>query len=70
MRVLLRSTETGLFYAGPDQWTSRHAEAKDFEETARALDAAAATRTTALELLMAFDEPAFEIPLKIVSTGE
>src|SRR5438105_4000009 len=37
MRVLLRNTQTGLFFAGTDQWTDDQSQAMDFEATDRAL---------------------------------
>ncbi len=67
MKVLLRDTQTGLLYAGPDQWTADYAEAKDFEETDRAVDMASAAKLSGVEVLMHFENPHFEIPLQIVS---
>jgi hypothetical protein len=70
MRVFLRNTRTGLLYAGPESWTDQQAEALDFERADRAIDAAASARLNSMEVLMAFDEPSFEIPLKIVGFGQ
>jgi hypothetical protein len=38
MRTLLRNTVTGLYFQGPDKWTSDPAEALDFKMIDRALD--------------------------------
>ena len=38
MRTLLRNTATGLFFQGPDRWTSDPAEALDFKMIDRALN--------------------------------
>jgi hypothetical protein len=38
MRTLLRSTATGLFFQGPDKWTSDPGQALDFKMIDRALD--------------------------------
>jgi hypothetical protein len=38
MRTLLRNAATGLFFEGPDKWTSDPAEALDFKMIDRALD--------------------------------
>jgi hypothetical protein len=38
MRTLLRNSATGLFFKGPDKWTSDPAEALDFKMIDRALD--------------------------------
>jgi hypothetical protein len=37
MRTVLRKTPSGLFFQGPDQWTSNPAEALDFRMIDRAL---------------------------------
>ncbi len=69
MRVILRSIDTGLFYAGPGTWTAEHEEALDFCDTARALDAAVTGNLERVEVVMSFEHPKFEIPLTIVSLG-
>lgn len=69
MRVLLRNTRTGLFYAGSGQWTDDHSAAVDFEATDRALDHVSEAKLEALEVLMRFDDPHFEIPLTIAGLG-
>ena len=70
MKILLRNTQTGLFYAGPDQWTKNHPEAFDFEQTDLALDAVRDAKLQGIELLVKFEDPCFEIPLKIVDAGQ
>ncbi len=67
MKVLLRNVDTGLLYAGPEKWTADYAEAKDFEQTDRAIDAALEARFTGVEVLMHFEDPYFQIPLQIIS---
>ena len=69
MRVLLRNTQTGLFYAGPDQWTEDHSGAVDFEATDRALDRVSEAKLQTVEVLMRFEDPHFEIPLAISGLG-
>ncbi len=69
MKVLLRNLETGLLYAGPEQWTTDYAQAKDFQETDRAIDTVSKAKLAAVELLMHFEDPFFEIPLQIVGLG-
>jgi hypothetical protein len=70
MKILLRSIQTGLFYAGPDQWTKNGPEAFDFEKTELALDAVREGKLESIELLMKFENPEFEIPLTIVDAGQ
>jgi hypothetical protein len=38
MRTLLRNTTTGLYFQGPDKWTSDPAEALDFKMIDRAIN--------------------------------
>jgi hypothetical protein len=70
MKILLRSTQTGLFYAGPDQWTKNDPDAFDFEQTNLALDTVRDAKLQSIEVLVKFEDPAFEIPLTIVDAGE
>jgi hypothetical protein len=69
MKVILRSTRTGLFYAGPDQWTEDRTGAVDFQQTDLALDRVAEARLQGIEVLMHFEDPSFDIPLNIVNLG-
>ena len=69
MKILLRNTQTGLLYVGPDQWTKNDPEAYDFEQTDLALDVVRDAKLQSIEVLMKFEDPAFEIPLKIVGCG-
>ncbi len=66
MKVLLRNTQTGLLYAGPDLWTHDYSEALCFADMASALDRVSETRLSSVEVLMHFDDPVYEIPLTIV----
>lgn len=70
MKVLLRHPETGLFYAGPEQWTGNHDEAIDFEATDRAMDEVWEAKLQHIEVLMKFEDPSFEIPLAVVGLGK
>jgi len=69
MKVLLRNTQTGLFYAGPGQWTADPSPAVDFEATDVALDRVSHEKLEAMEVLMHFEDPHFEIPMNIVGLG-
>lgn len=70
MKILLRSTQTGLFYAGPDRWTKFDPEAFNFEQTDLALDAVRDGNLKGIEVLVKFEDPSFEIPLTIVDAGQ
>jgi len=54
MRTLLRNTATGLFFQGPDQWTSNPADALDFKMIDRALNFIETWRLKDMELAFAF----------------
>ena len=69
MKILLRNTHNGLLYAGTDRWTENHDEALDFEETNLALDTICEAKLQKIEVLVRFETPAFEIPLKVVNAG-
>ena len=69
MKILLRNTQTGLFYVGPGEWTPNHPEALDFEQTDLALDAVRDAKLKGIEVLMKFEDPSFEIPLTVIGCG-
>jgi len=54
MRTLLRNTATGLFFQGPDKWTSDPAAALDFKMIDRALDFVDTWSLKGRELAFAF----------------
>ncbi len=54
MRTLLRNTATGLYFQGPDQWTSDPALALDFKMIDRALNFIETWRLRNMELAFAF----------------
>jgi len=54
MRTLLRNTATGLYFHGPDRWTSDPAQARDFKMIDRALDFIDTFRLKDMELAFAF----------------
>jgi hypothetical protein len=54
MRTLLRNTSTGLYFQGPDRWTSDPAQARDFKMIDRALDFIDTWRLKNMELAFSF----------------
>ncbi len=54
MRTLLRNTVTGLYFQGPDQWTSDPAVARDFKMIDRALNFIDTRKLKNMELAFAF----------------
>ena len=54
MKTLLRNTATGLFFQGPDKWTSDPAAARDFKMIDRAINFIETWRLRDMELAFAF----------------
>jgi hypothetical protein len=54
MRTLLRNTATGLYFQGPDQWTSDPAAALDFKMIDRAINFIQTWSLKDMELAFAF----------------
>jgi hypothetical protein len=54
MRTLLRNTATGLYFQGPDKWTSDPADALDFKMIDRAIDFIDTWGLQDMELAFAF----------------
>ena len=69
MKILLRDTQTGLFYAGPNEWTTGQDVARDFKTPDLALDLIDESRMNAMEIVVHFDDAAFDVPLTIVTAG-
>jgi len=70
MKVLLRNTQTGLFYAGSEQWTEDQSVATDFEGPDRALDQVSESNLETVEVVIHFEDTLFDIPLTIVGPAE
>ena len=54
MRTLLRNTATGLYFQGPDRWTSDPAQARDFKLIDRAIQFIETWSLRDMELAFAF----------------
>jgi hypothetical protein len=57
MKTLLRRVSTGLYFRGPDQWTSNPAEAHNFKLIDRALEFIERWDLHDMELAFVFDDP-------------
>jgi hypothetical protein len=57
MRTLLRKISTGLYFQGPDLWTSDAMRAHNFKMIDRALDFVDRWQLNDVELAFAFDDP-------------
>ena len=54
MRTLLRNTATGLYFGGPDKWTSDPSQALDFKMIDRAIQFIETWSLRDMELAFAF----------------
>ncbi len=70
MKILLRDTQTGLFYAGPNQWTTGQDTAQDFKTPDVALNVVDESKLNTMEIVVHFDDAAFDVPLTIVTASE
>lgn len=57
MRTLLRRVSTGLYFQGPDQWTSSPAQAHNFKQIDRAIEFVGRWHLEDIELAFTFDDP-------------
>lgn len=67
MRTLLRNTRTGFYFQGVDNWSEKTGSAFDFKSTERAIRFLRDARLNArdLELILAFEDPRFNIRLPV-----
>lgn len=65
MRVFLRQSSSGLLFQEPDQWTADGLKARAFKHSAEAMDTARAKGLTDVEVLLAFEEPAWNVCLPL-----
>ena len=57
MRTLLRHTETGLYFQGPDKWTANPDSAYDFHFIERARHFVRLWEIEQVEVAFAFEDP-------------
>jgi hypothetical protein len=56
MKTLLRQVSTGLYFQGPDQWTTNPRKAHNFKMIDRALDFIQRWKIQDVELAFAFED--------------
>ena len=56
MRTLLRKVSTGLYFEGPDRWTSSPARAHNFKMIDRAIEFVERWKLKDMEIAFAFDD--------------
>ncbi len=70
MRTLLRSTKNGLFYRAEGDWTGDMAAARDFGSSARAIQLAFEWRLHDVEVVLAFEDPRYNISMPVRNRPE
>jgi hypothetical protein len=70
MKVYLRNTLTGLFYGGPEQWTTESTRALEFPAPDTALDIVSNSKLPSMEVVIHFEDAQFNLPLTIVGLGK
>lgn len=70
MKTVLRCVSTGLYFQGPDRWTSDPAAAKDFRMIDRALEFIRQWRLEDVEIAFAFrgQRTVTRVPIEKVAT--
>jgi hypothetical protein len=64
MKTLLRKIHDGLYFQGPDRWTSNPVEAFNFKSIDRALQFVAKWELKEVELAFAFNQSVKRVPLE------
>ena len=65
MRVLLRDSDTGLYFRQPKQWTNEADKAQAFRHSAEAMNHARAARVENAEVILTFDDPNYVVALPL-----
>ncbi|HWI58072.1 MAG TPA: hypothetical protein VNZ22_12660 [Bacillota bacterium] len=65
VKIWLRDRRTKLYYAGPNQWTSRGVGALDFGSVEHATVAARQVRIADMEIVLNFETVSTEVPVPL-----
>ena len=65
MKVLLRDSQTGLYYQEPSKWTAEQDAALDLHRMSRAVALAFEAHLENVEVLLSFDDPQFDLVMPI-----
>ena len=65
MKVCLRNTSTGLYYAGSNQWVVEPSRALDLEDIERASRLAFERDVTEEEVVLSYDSPTCNLSLPV-----
>jgi len=65
MRVLLRDTDTGLYFREPRAWTTETEKALSFKHSAEAMNLARAECVENAEVVLTFEESSYSVALPL-----
>jgi hypothetical protein len=70
MRILLQQKETGLYFKDLASWARYQSEAMDFVSSTEAMDFCAKNKLTGVQMVLKFEEQAYELVLPVVASRE
>jgi hypothetical protein len=65
MRALIRDVKTGMFYGLHGQWTDEREDARDFENSFKAMAFAGEKQLCEAEVVMTFGSPEFDFTISV-----
>ena len=65
MRALIRDVKTGMFYGSDGQWTAERDDARDFENSLKAMHFAGEKQLRGVEVVMTFGRPEFDVAISV-----
>ena len=63
MKIILRDSQTGLYYGGNKTWCAEASEAKDFDSIRTVASFAQEQKLETVKVVLRYDEPACELAL-------
>src|SRR5438477_13039231 len=70
MRILLQQKDTGLYFKTLDSWARQQSEAMDFVSSTAAMDFCKRNKITGVQMVLKFEEQAYELVLPVVASRE
>ena len=65
MKVLLRRTNTNIYYAGNNEWTEDSRYARDFDQVEEAIQFHKDEKLTEVEVVLSYDDPFCNVVLSL-----
>ena len=70
MRILLQQKDTGLYFKDLDSWARQQSEAVDFVSSTAAMDFCKKNKISGVQMVLKFEEQAYELVLPVVAARE